>query len=230
LTGGRRVLVVEDEAHMRRFLRTTLGHNGFEVVDASTGAQALEQAFLPELGVILLDLGLPDLDGVEVVRRVRAKSDVPIIVISARWAEDMKIEALDGGANDYVTKPFQAGELLARIRAALRTSAQGKSPPVSAVVVGDLQIDLEGRIVRLGTEEIHLTPTEYGLLALLATRVGRVVTHRELLRGVWGEDSTNQTEYLRVYMRQLRYKLEREPSRPRYLVTVPGVGYRLLGD
>jgi len=155
---------------------------------------------------------------------------VPVIVISARRAELDKIDALDRCANDYITKPFGAGELLARIRAALRTSSQGKSPGASVISVGNLHVDLENRVVRLDGDEIHLTPTEYGLLALLARRIGRVVTHRELLREVWGAEAVNQPEYLRVFMRQLRYKLEKEPSRPRYLVTVAGVGYLLLAD
>ena len=230
MSAAPRVLVVEDEAHMRRFLRTTLTHNGYEVVDVPTGRQALEEALKPELGVILLDLGLPDVDGAEIVSRVRKVSEVPIIVISARWAEADKVDSLDRGANDFVTKPFGASELLARIRAAIRVAALGRSAASSVVSVGDLHIDLERRIVRLAADEVHLTPTEYSLLALLARRIGRVVTHKDLLREVWGADSVNQPEYLRVYMRQLRYKLEREPSRPRYLVTVSGVGYRLLND
>jgi two-component system KDP operon response regulator KdpE len=226
-----RVLIVEDEAHMRRFLRTTLIHNGYDTLEAIDGVQAMEQAVSGDPSLILLDLGLPDVDGVEVVAKIRERSEVPIIIISARDFEYAKIEALDLGANDYVTKPFGAGELLARIRAALRVRSQlADSPGASVLTLGDLRIDLGERLVTLGDAEVHLTPTEFGLLAVLARRVGRVVSHRELLREVWGPETTNQVEYLRVFVRQLRYKLEHEPSQPKHLVTVSGVGYRLLSS
>lgn len=226
-----RVLIVEDEAHMRRFLRTTLIHNGYDTLEATDGVQAMEQAVSGDPSLILLDLGLPDVDGVEVVAKIRERSEVPIIIISARDFEYAKIEALDLGANDYVTKPFGAGELLARIRAALRVRSQlADSPGAPVLTLGDLRIDLGERLVKLGDTEVHLTPTEFGLLAVLARRVGRVVSHRELLREVWGPETTNQVEYLRVFVRQLRYKLEHEPSQPKHLVTVSGVGYRLLSS
>jgi two-component system KDP operon response regulator KdpE len=225
-----KILIAEDEAHMRRFLRTTLTHNGYEAVEAVDGVQALTMGLAPDISLVLLDLGLPDVDGVEVVARIREQRDVPIIIISARHYEFAKIEALDGGANDYVTKPFGAGELLARIRVALRTRGAPTAAPPSVLVIGDLRIDLGDRIVSLSGEEVHLTPTEHKLLGVLARRLGRVVSHRELLEEVWGPDSAEQVEYLRVFMRQLRYKLEPEPTQPRHLLTVSGVGYRLKGE
>jgi two-component system KDP operon response regulator KdpE len=228
------VLVVEDEAHMRRFLRTTLTHNAYHVVEAGTAASALENVFEGKADLVLLDLGLPDMDGVELTARIRERSDIPIIVISARDAEWAKIEALDHGANDYVTKPFSAGELLARMRAALRVAARSGRQVATHFAVGDLSMDLGTRQVFLGTgdakREVTLTPTEYNLLLALVRAAGRVVTHRELLRAVWGADATGELQYLRVYMRQLRYKLEAEPAQPKYLLTVPGVGYRLKAD
>jgi two-component system KDP operon response regulator KdpE len=225
-----KVLIVEDEAHMRRFLQTTLVHNGYDTVEATNGTRALELARSAEPDLVLLDLGLPDIDGVVIAARVREHSAVPIIVISARDFEDAKIEALDRGANDYVTKPFGAGELLARIRVALRVAQGGGQAASSVFIVGGLRVDLEHRRVWLNEEEVHLTPNEYSLLAYMAERAGRVVRHRELLRHVWGPDSTEEVQYLRVYMRQLRYKLEPEPAQPRYLVTVSGVGYRLNAE
>jgi two-component system KDP operon response regulator KdpE len=226
-----KILIVEDEAHMRRFLRTTLTHNGYETAEAVDGVQALTMSLAPDVSLVLLDLGLPDVDGVDVVGQIREQRDVPIIIISARHYEFAKIEALDCGANDYVTKPFGAGELLARIRVALRTrGAPTTAAPQSVVVIGDLHIDLGNPIVSLGGQEVSLTPTEHKLLGVLARRIGRVVSHRELLQEVWGPDSAEQVEYLRVFMRQLRYKLEPEPTQPRYLLTVSGVGYRLKGE
>ncbi len=224
------ILIVEDEAHMRRILRMMLTHHGYETVEAVDGVQTLDRIKDPRVILVLLDLGLPDVEGVEVITRIRESSAVPLIVISARHYEYAKIQALDLGANDYVTKPFGAGELLARIRAALRHRAPAGSPPPTAVVLGELRIDLRSEIVKLGAEEVHLTPTEFKLLAVLVRRIGRVVSHRDLLEEVWGKEHTEQIEYLRVFMRQLRYKLEVEPSQPRYLLTVSGVGYRLRPD
>ncbi len=225
-----KILIVEDEAHMRRFLKTTLTHNGYATEEAVDGVQALTLGVAPDVSLVLLDLGLPDVDGVDVIARIREQRDVPIIVISARHYEFAKIEALDCGANDYVTKPFGAGELLARIRVALRTRGAPSVAPPSVLVIGDLRIDLDERLVSLSGAEVHLTPTEHKLLGVLARRLGRVVSHRELLHEVWGPDSAEQVEYLRVFMRQLRYKLEPEPTQPRYLLTVSGVGYRLKGE
>jgi len=223
------VLVVEDEAHMRSFLRTTLLHNGYEVVEAPTGASAMQALRAGGIDLVLLDLGLPDVDGVEVASRVRQHGSMPVIVISARDREETKIEALDRGASDYVTKPFGAGELLARIRAALRAT-ETRAPASALFTVGDLKVSLARRQAWLSGEEVHLTPTEHDLLSVLVRSSGRVVSHRELLRAVWGSEAIEERQYLRVYMRQLRYKLEPEPAQPRYLITVPGVGYRMRVD
>ncbi len=223
------VLVVEDEAHMRSFLRTTLLHNGYEVIEASTGASAVQALRAGGINLVLLDLGLPDVDGIEVAARVRQHGSIPVIVISARDREETKIEALDRGASDYVTKPFGAGELLARIRAALRATETRAVAP-ALFTVGDLKVSLARRQAWLAGEEVHLTPTEHDLLSVLVRSQGRVVSHRELLRAVWGSEAIDERQYLRVYMRQLRYKLEPEPAQPRYLITVPGVGYRMRVD
>jgi two-component system KDP operon response regulator KdpE len=226
---GSLVLVVDDEPQVRRFLRATLPLHGYRVLEAGDGAEALRLASSHGPDLILLDLGLPDLDGLEVTRRVREWSRVPIVVLSARGQEPDKVEALDAGADDYLTKPFGTGELLARLRVALRHAARGEAAePV--VVVGDLSIDLAGRRVLRGGEEVHLTRTEFRLLGTLARHAGKVVTHRQLLREVWGPGSTEQTHYLRVYMAQLRQKLEADPMRPRYILTETGVGYRLRAE
>jgi two-component system KDP operon response regulator KdpE len=227
-----KILLIEDEANMRRFLRTTLMHNGFEALEAADGAHGLQLAVESDPNLILLDLGLPDMDGVEVIGKLRERCDVPIIVISARHDEPQKVEALDLGANDYVTKPFGAAELLARIRVALRAGGAAPSAalPTRAFTLGDLHIDFENRVVNLSGREVHLTPTEYKLLGVLVERQGRAVTHGELLREVWGPDAADELEYLRTFMRQLRYKLEPEPSQPQYLLTIPRVGYRLKSD
>jgi two-component system, OmpR family, KDP operon response regulator KdpE len=226
-----KILIVEDQAQMRRFLRTTLMHNGFETIEAADGAQALELAEQGAPNLILLDLGLPDIDGIEVIVKLRARSDVSIIVISARHDEHEKVEALDLGANDYVTKPFGAAELLARVRVALRSGmAPSVSPSTPVFTVGDLSVNFEKRMVHLAGREIHLTPTEYKLLTVLVDRRGFVVGHGELLREVWGPDATDELDYLRTFMRQLRYKLEPEPSQPRYLLTIARVGYRLKAE
>lgn len=213
---------------MRRFLRTTLRAHDYQVVEAATAREGLAHAAGRNPDVILLDLGLPDLDGLDVTREIRRSASTPIIVISARGQEHDKVTALDLGADDYLTKPFGASELLARIRVALKHSA---SPPgtVPQVVfqAGELRVDLARRQVFRSDEEAHLTPTEYKLLAALIRHAGRVITHRQLLQEVWGANYVDQTHYLRVYMAQLRHKLERDPTRPRLLTTEPGVGYRL---
>jgi two-component system KDP operon response regulator KdpE len=222
------VLVVEDELTMVRLLKAALGSEGFRVVEASSGQEALRQAATRAPDVVVLDLGLPDMDGLEVTRRLREWSPVPIIVVSARGQEGDKIKALDAGADDYVTKPFAVGELLARMRVALRHAAQtSQETGDSTVCVGGLRIDRLRRQVFVDETEVRLTPIEYRLLSALAQYPGRVLTHEQLLRGVWGPGYTQQRHYLRVYMAQLRHKLERDPSRPRYLLTEPGVGYRL---
>ena len=223
------VLVVDDEAAVRRFLRATLPNQGYRLVECETGEQALVEASTRSPDLILLDLGLPDLDGVEVTRRLREWTAIPVIVLSARGQENDKIEALDAGADDYLTKPFGMGELLARMRVALRhRDVDGEEEPVFEV--GELKVDLGARRVFVRGQEVRLTRTEYRLLALLVHHAGKVVTHRQLLKEVWGPGSTDQTHYLRVYMGQLRHKIEQDPARPRYLTTEIGVGYRLKVD
>ena len=226
------VLVVEDDAAMGRFLRTSLASQGYDVALAPTGGEGLTQARMRPPDLVLLDLGLPDLDGLTVTRRLREWTLAPVLVLSARGQEGDKIAALDAGADDYVTKPFAIGELTARMRAALRRSARASDEPGVAEVFehGDLRVDRGRRVVSVRGAEVRLTPLEYNLLALFTKHPGRVLTHQRLLREVWGPGSVDQHHYLRVYMAQLRHKLERDPARPRHLVTEPGVGYRLLDD
>ena len=222
------VLVVEDEPQLRRYLRTTLTANGYRMEEALGGEEALRLAAALRPDLVLLDLGLPDLDGLEVTQRLREWSPVPIIVVSARGQEEDKIRALDRGADDYLTKPFGSGELLARIRVALRHAegrAGGGESPVLAW--SDVRVDIAGREVTRGGEAVHLTPHEFKLLAVLARHAGKVLTHRQLLQDVWGGAAGAQPHYLRVYMAQLRHKLEEDPARPKHLVTELGVGYRL---
>lgn len=222
------VLVVDDELPIRRFLRAGLEGQGYSMVEAANGRDGITQAAMRSPDLVLLDLGLPDIDGFDVVRRIREWSNVPVIVLSAREQEGDKIRALDAGADDYVTKPFSMGELLARMRVALRrthdATAEGEE---SALDLGELRIDFGRRCVTVAGEEVKLTPIEYRLLTTLARHAGRVLTHEQLLREVWGPGSTSQHHYLRVYMAQLRHKLERTPAHPRFLLTEPGVGYRL---
>jgi two-component system KDP operon response regulator KdpE len=213
---------------MRRFLRTALDANDYRLVEAETAKEGLAQAAARNPDVILLDLGLPDRDGLEVARELRGWSATPIIVLSARGREEDKVRALDLGADDYLTKPFGVDELLARIRVALRHAAlppgAGPGPVFEA---GDLRVDLAARRVSRADQEIHLTPTEYKLLTTLVRHAGKVLTHRQLLKDVWGSNYVNQSHYVRVYMGQLRQKIEADPARPRFLLTEPGVGYRL---
>jgi two-component system KDP operon response regulator KdpE len=225
------LLIVEDDAQMRKFLRASLSSHGYRLVQAVNGNEGLSQAASYNPDLILLDLGLPDIDGLEVTKRLREWASAPIIVISARGQEDDKINALDSGADDYLTKPFGTGELLARIRVALRHSARGRQERTEPVLtVGELSIDLDKRTVHVAGVEVHLTPIEYKLLAILLKNAGKVLTHRQLLKDVWGPGYVNNTQYLRVYMVQLRHKLEADAARPRYLVTEPGIGYRLKSD
>jgi two-component system KDP operon response regulator KdpE len=229
--GGRLVLVVDDEPQVLRFLRASLGAHGYRLVEATTGEQALVEAATRAPDLVLLDLGLPDLDGVEVARRLREWSAVPIVVLSARGQESDKILALDAGADDYLTKPFGTGELLARMRVALRHADRvAAGVGESAVETGDLRVDLAARRVLVRGEEVRLTRTEFNLLAALAKHAGKVLTHRQLLQEVWGPGATGQSHYLRVYMGQLRHKIEEDAARPRYLLTETGVGYRLALD
>jgi two-component system, OmpR family, KDP operon response regulator KdpE len=222
------VLVVEDEAPMRRFLRATLEAHGFRVFEAATAREGIDAAATRSPDIVLLDLGLPDLDGLEVTSRLRQWSSIPILVLSARGREEDKVRVLDAGADDYLTKPFGAGELLARIRVALRrVNKGGQEAPVFEA--GALKVDAARRQVFVDGAEVHLTPLEYKLLSILVRDAGKVVTHRQLLREAWGPGSAEQTHYVRVYMAQLRRKLEADPARPRVLLTEPGVGYRLKG-
>ena len=222
------ILVVEDEPQMQKFLRMSLASEGYRVVEALKGQQGIDLARTHNPDLVLLDLGLPDMDGTDVTKALREWSAKPIIVISARGQEEDKIRALDAGADDYLTKPFATGELMARIRVALRRTAHaGQERPEPMLAVGALKMDLDKRQVFKGGEEVHLTPNEYKLLTVLMKNAGRVLTHRQLLKEVWGPAYATQTQYLRVYMVQLRHKLERDSARPQYLVTEPGIGYRL---
>ncbi|MDA8325173.1 MAG: response regulator [Nitrospiraceae bacterium] len=225
------ILLIEDEPQMRRFLRVILRGHGYQMFEAATGGEGLTQAAERNPELVLLDLGLPDIDGIEVTRRLREWSDVPIIVISAREQEMDKIRALDEGADDYLIKPFGSGELLARIRVAMRHRAMRKSGREEPVfMVDNLKIDFIKRQVFLNDKEIHLTPIEYKLICLLAGNAGKVLTHSQILKEVWGPNYVQQTQYLRVYMAQLRHKLETDPARPRFLMNEPGVGYRFKAD
>jgi two-component system KDP operon response regulator KdpE len=221
-----RVLVVDDEAAILRFLKPALEANNYEVTSAGTVAEALKRVAAESPDIVLLDLGLPDGDGKDVIRRAREWSDVPIIVLSAREREIEKIEALDLGADDYVNKPFNIGELLARMRAAMRHRLQ-RNAEVPVLRVGTIEIDSVRHRVTRGDAEIRLTPKEFELLSFLARHAGRVVTHRQILTAVWGPAHTEDTQYLRVYVGQLRQKIEDHPDDPRIVLTEPGIGYRI---
>jgi len=227
------VLVIEDEAAMRRFLRASLTAAGYRVAEAETGDAALKAAPLQPPDVVILDLGLPDMDGLEVISNLRTWSQVPIVVVSARGQEKDKVAALDLGADDYLTKPFGVQELLARIQVAMRHAARiaaGGADETTQFVVGDLKVDLAARRVFVADKEVHLTPLEYRLLGMLVRHAGKVLTHRFLLEEVWGPPYVEEMHYLRVYMANLRSKLETDPARPRYLLTEQGVGYRLVDE
>jgi two-component system KDP operon response regulator KdpE len=222
------VLIIEDEAPIRHFLRTTLSTQGFHVCEATTGKDGLAQAAARTPDLIVLDLGLPDVNGLEVTRQLRAWTSIPIIVLSARNQEHDKVAALDLGADDYVTKPFGVGELLARMRVALRHSMQTEEgPPDPVFTSGNLRVDTDRRMVWIGDREISLTPIEYKLLTAMVRHAGKVLTHRQLLQEVWGPHHTQDAHYVRIYVRQLRNKLEPNPAHPRFLITETGVGYRL---
>ncbi len=228
---GAAVAVIEDDEEIRRFLRAALTSQGFRLFEAETAEAGLTQVATCTPDIIILDLGLPDMDGLEVIRRLREWTSVPIIVLSARGLEPDKIAALDAGADDYVSKPFGIGELLARMRVAMRHAAQvGEDPGSSVFSMGNIEMDLAYRRVRVNGQEVHLTPIEYRLMHTLLQHSGKVLTHRQLLSEVWGQTYTEQTHYLRVYMAQLRRKLEADPARPRYILTEPGVGYRLASE
>ncbi len=225
------ILLIEDELPIRRFLRASLAGKGYRLTEAENGEQALRLAVQQPPDLVVLDLGLPDMDGQEVLQRLREWLQAPIIVLSARDQEQQKVSALDNGADDYLTKPFGTGELLARIRVALRHAAHlTGGPETSTFVCGDLKVDLAARTVVVKEKEVHLTPLEYRLLTTLARHAGKVLTHRYLLKEVWGPHLVQETHYLRVFMASLRRKLEDDPAQPRYLLTEPGVGYRLAAD
>jgi two-component system KDP operon response regulator KdpE len=225
------VVLVEDELQIRRFLRATLVGHGYRLFEATSGADGLVEVASRQPDVVIVDLGLPDMDGLEVIRRLREWTTVPVIVLSARGQERDKVTALDAGADDYVSKPFGADELLARIRVALRHTAGAPHEDADATFkVGDLQVDQLRRHVTVRGTEVRLTPIEYKLLTTLVRHAGKVVTHQQLLREVWGPRHEDQAHYVRVYMAHLRHKLETEPARPRYLLTEPGVGYRLAAE
>jgi len=222
------VVLIEDELQIRRFLRATLAGQGYRLFEASSGSDGLIEVASRQPDVVIVDLGLPDMDGLDVIRRLREWTAVPVIVLSARGQERDKVTALDAGADDYVSKPFGAGELLARIRVALRhTAGASHEGEEAAFKVGDLEVDQLRRHVTMRGAEVKLTPIEYKLLTTLVRHAGKVVTHQQLLREVWGPSHDDQSHYVRVYMAHLRHKLEAEPARPRYLLTEPGVGYRL---
>jgi two-component system, OmpR family, KDP operon response regulator KdpE len=221
-----KILIVEDEPQMRRAVSAGLRANGFEVLTAETGEDALDTIPLSRPDIILLDLMLPGIDGLEVVRQLREWSAVPVIVVSARGEERAKVQALDMGADDYLTKPFGMDELLARIRVALRHAAFANARNEAVFTDGDLRIDLSARVVTVRGQEVHLTPTEYDLLRELTANAGRVMTHHQLLGRVWGPASVTDTQYLRTYVNQLRKKIERDPTHPERIINEPGIGYR----
>ncbi len=219
-----RILVVDDEPAIRRFLKTALANSGFSLHLADSGKTGLAAAIAVRPEIILLDLGLPDMDGVEVIEGIRQWSEVPIVVLSVRDRETDKIRALDSGADDYLTKPFGVGELLARIRATLRRTSQATPEPV--IRIGELEVDLARRLVQLDGKELSLTPTEYDLLRVLTTNAGKVLTHRQILRQIWGAAYLEQPHIMRVNISNLRHKLEADASRPKFILTESGVGYR----
>lgn len=230
MTNAPRILVIDDELQIQRAIRTILTEKGFNVSVASHGEEGLTLAATQEPDLIILDLGLPDMDGVEVCTRLREWTQTPIIILSVRDSERDKVGALDKGADDYLTKPFGIEELLARVRVALRHSASRNETQSKIIRAGVLTIDLAWHSVRRGDEEVKLTATEYKLLAYLAANHGRVLTHQSILTNVWDPADANHTEYLRVYMRQLRKKLEVDPENPEVIITEPGIGYRFIGD
>jgi two-component system KDP operon response regulator KdpE len=224
------ILVIDDEPQILRAIRTILTEKQFRVSTASRGEEGLTLAATTEPDLIILDLGLPDMDGVQVCMRLREWTQTPIIILSVRDSERDKVAALDMGADDYLTKPFGIDELLARVRVALRHAGNRKEEPSKVIKAGDITIDLVWHIVKRGEDEIKLTGNEYKLLAYLASNHHRVLTHQSILSHVWGPEDADHTEYLRVYMRQLRKKLEKDPDRPQYILTEPGIGYRFIAD
>lgn len=224
MTTGAKILVIDDEIEIRRLLKVGLTAHGYVFMEAANAKEGIYQAALTRPDIIILDMGLPDLEGFAVVKTIREWSQVPIIILSVRGQDADKVNALDLGADDYLTKPFSMTELMARVRVALRHLGNIKDEPV--VQIADLWIDLSRRLVRVAGTEIHLTPTEYDLLKLLVANAGKVVTHQYLLTSIWGNNGQECSQYLRIYISQLRKKIEKDPNQPRYILTEPGVGYR----
>ncbi|MBK8021572.1 MAG: response regulator [Chloroflexi bacterium] len=225
---GLQVLVIDDEVQIRRFLRISLEANGYHAHEAVTGEEGISKSALLRPDVIILDMGLPDMDGLDVLRRIREWSKTPVIILSVRNTDSDKVMVLDAGADDYLTKPFSTDELMARIRVAVRHATPAETAPIFRA--GDLQVDLTRRLVTFRGEPVKLTPTEYALLKLMIQHAGKVLTHRQILREVWGREYENETHYLRVYFAQLRQKIEADPARPTLILTEPGVGYRLVAN
>jgi two-component system, OmpR family, KDP operon response regulator KdpE len=227
-TEAPKILLIGDEREIRRFLKVSLEGQGYRLIESATGKEGVMHAASQQPDLMILDLGLPDIDGMEVIRQVREWSQMPILVLSARGQEHEKVKALDAGADDYLTKPFSVGELTARIRVAIRHAVQvGGESGEPVFSLDNLKVDLVRRQVFVGGEEIHLTPIEYRLLTTMIKYAGKVITHKQLLKEVWGPDSVFETHYLRVYMAQLRRKIETDAARPRFILTEPGIGYRL---
>jgi two-component system, OmpR family, KDP operon response regulator KdpE len=225
MTQTAKILIIDDESAIRRLLKVSLKSQGYAIVEASGGKEGIEQAAMSHPDLIILDLGLPDMDGLKVLKSIREWSQVPIIILTVRESEIDKVSLLDSGANDYITKPFGVPELLARLRVALRLS--GSTGEEAAFKSGSLEIDFAAHLVKVNGEEIKLTDTEYRLLILLAKNAGKLLTQRQLLKEIWGMSAIEHTHYLRIYIAQLRHKLEKDPSRPQMIITEPGVGYRL---
>lgn len=222
---GAKILVIDDELEIRRLLKVGLSAHGYDFTEAANGKDGIIQAATLRPDIVILDMGLPDLEGISVVSQIREWSQVPIIILSVREQEQDKVKALDLGADDYLTKPFSMSELMARIRVALRHQGNIKDEPV--IRIGDLYVDLARRQVKMADNEIHLTPIEYDLLRILLSHAGKVVTHKQLLASIWGSDSQEYSQYLRIYISHLRKKIELDPNQPKIILTEPGVGYRL---
>ncbi len=225
MTAGARILVIDDELEIRRLLKVALTAHGYDYLEAANAKDGLYQAATARPDVVILDMGLPDMEGLAVVGQIREWSKTPVIILSVRGLESDKVKALDLGADDYLTKPFSVSELLARIRVALRHQGNQKDEPV--IHIGDIFIDLSRRQVKIAGSEVHLTPTEYDLLKILITNAGKVVTHRQILSSIWGNEGQEYSQYLRIYISQLRKKIESDPNQPKYILTEPGVGYRM---
>ena len=225
MTMGAKILVIDDEIEIRRLLKVGLTAHGYDFLEAATGQEGIYQAAMARPDIVILDMGLPDLEGLAVVSKIREWSKIPIIILSVRGQDNDKVNALDLGADDYLTKPFSMSELMARIRVGMRHQGNLKDEPV--IQIADLWIDLSRRQVKVAGTEIHLTPTEYDLLKILVAHAGKVVTHRHMLTSIWGNNGQEYAQYLRIYISQLRKKIERDPNQPKYILTEPGVGYRL---